>query len=118
MVDGLPANLEIDVEFINGELSRRQGGYGRGGRMKIETDKVCVLSGVRHGRTLGSPISMMIENKDWKNWEDIMSVLPVSEEVAGKRVVTRPRPGHADLVGSQKFDQSDARNILERSSAP
>ncbi len=117
MVDGLPANLEFDVEFINGELGRRQGGYGRGGRMKIETDKVRVLSGVRHGRTLGSPISMMIENKDWKNWEDIMSVLPVSEEVAGKRVVTRPRPGHADLVGSQKFDQSDARNILERSSA-
>ena len=117
MVDGLPANLEIDVDFINGELGRRQGGFGRGARMKIETDQVRVLSGIRHGKTLGSPISMMIENKDWENWEDIMSVSPVSEEIAAKRLVTRPRPGHADLVGSQKFDQSDARNILERSSA-
>jgi chorismate synthase len=117
MVDGLGANLEIDVDFINQELGRRQLGFGRGGRMKIETDRVRILSGVRHGRTLGSPVSMLIENKDWANWEDIMSVLPVSEEIRARRLVTRPRPGHADLVGSQKFDQSDARNILERSSA-
>ena len=85
--------------------------------MKIEADQVRVLSGVRHGKTLGSPISMMIENKDWENWKDVMSVAPVSEEISAKRAVTRPRPGHADLVGSQKFDQSNARNILERSSA-
>lgn len=117
MVDGLPANLEIDIDFINSELGRRQGGFGRGGRMKIEADQVRVLSGVRHGKTLGSPISMMIENKDWENWKDVMSVEPVSEEISAKRAVTRPRPGHADLVGSQKFDQSNARNILERSSA-
>jgi chorismate synthase len=117
MVEGLPSNLEVDAGFINGELGRRQGGYGRGGRMKIETDRAQILSGVRHGRTLGSPIAMMIENRDWSNWEDIMSVAPVGEEVREKRRVTRPRPGHADLVGSQKYDQSDARNILERSSA-
>jgi chorismate synthase len=117
IVDGLPANLDVDVGFIDRELARRQAGFGRGGRMKIETDRVRILSGVRHGRTLGSPIAMTIENRDWKNWQDIMSVEPVSPEVAAKRRVTRPRPGHADLAGSQKFDQSDARNILERSSA-
>ena len=117
IVDGVPANLEVDVDFINSELKRRQGGYGRGGRMKIESDTVRVLSGVRHGKTLGSPIALMIENRDWPNWDGIMSVKPVSSEVADKRRVTRPRPGHADLVGSQKYAQSDARNILERSSA-
>ncbi len=117
IVDGVPANLDLDIAFINGELKRRQGGFGRGGRMKIESDQVRVLSGVRHGRTLGSPIALMIENRDWPNWDGVMSVEPVSSEVAEKRRVTRPRPGHADLVGSQKFDQSDARNILERSSA-
>lgn len=117
VVDGIPANLDVSVDFINEELRRRQTGFGRGGRMKIERDTVRILSGVRHGRTLGSPIAMLIENRDWKNWQDVMSVEPVSAEIAGKRRVTRPRPGHADLVGSQKFDQSDARNILERSSA-
>ncbi len=117
IVDGVPANLDLNIEFINAELKRRQGGFGRGGRMKIESDKVRVLSGVRHGRTLGSPIALLIENRDWANWDDVMSVDPVSTEVAKKRRVTRPRPGHADLAGSQKFDQSDARNILERSSA-
>ena len=117
IVDGVPANLDLSIDFINAELKRRQGGYGRGGRMKIESDQVRVLSGVRHGRTLGSPIALLIENRDWPNWEGVMSVGPVSTEVAEKRRVTRPRPGHADLVGSQKFDQSDARNILERSSA-
>jgi chorismate synthase len=117
MVEGLPSNLAVDIDFINAELARRQGGYGRGGRMKIETDRVRILSGVRHGRTLGSPITMLIDNRDWANWDGIMSVTPVDDETALKRRVTRPRPGHADLVGSQKYDQSDARNILERSSA-
>ena len=117
LVDGVPANFDLNIDFINAELKRRQGGYGRGGRMKIESDKVRVLSGVRHGRTLGSPIALMIENRDWPNWDKVMSVNPVPPEVAEKKRVTRPRPGHADLVGSQKFDQSDARNILERSSA-
>jgi chorismate synthase len=117
IVGGLPANLDVEIDFIDQELRRRQAGFGRGGRMKIETDRVRVLSGVRHGRTLGSPVAMTIENRDWKNWEDVMAVGPVSADVAAKRRVTRPRPGHADLVGSQKYDQSDARNILERSSA-
>ena len=117
IVDGVPANLDLDADFVNAELRRRQAGFGRGGRMKIESDKVRILSGVRHGRALGSPIAMMIENRDWKNWEDVMAVEAVSPEIAEKRRVTRPRPGHADLVGSQKFDQTDARNILERSSA-
>ena len=117
VVDGLPANLDVETDFIDRELARRQAGFGRGGRMKIETDRARILSGVRHGRTLGSPVALLIENRDWKNWEDIMAVGPVSPEVRSKRRVTRPRPGHADLVGSQKFDQSDARNILERSSA-
>ena len=117
IVDGVPANLDLDFTFINSELRRRQGGFGRGGRMKIESDNVQVLSGVRHGRTLGSPVAMMIENRDWANWDDVMDVGPVAPEIAEKKRVTRPRPGHADLTGSQKFDQSDARNILERSSA-
>ena len=117
IVEGLPANLDFDTDFINTELHRRQCGFGRGGRMQIESDQVRVLSGVRHGRTLGSPIAMIIENRDWENWRDVMSVEPVTPEVAEKRRVTRPRPGHADLAGSQKFNQADARNILERSSA-
>jgi len=117
LVEGIPSNLKVDFEFIDNELKRRQGGYGRGGRMKIEKDRVRFLSGVRHGRTLGGPISMMIENRDWPNWEEIMSVQEVSSEAAQKRTVTRPRPGHTDLAGSLKFNQVDARNILERSSA-
>jgi len=117
LVEGLPANLPVDFDFIDEELKRRQGGYGRGGRMKIEKDRVQFLSGVRHGRTLGSPISMMIENRDWPNWEEIMSVRELSSDAAQKRTVTRPRPGHTDLAGSLKFNQVDARNILERSSA-
>jgi chorismate synthase len=117
LVEGLPANIPVDFEFINNELHRRQGGYGRGGRMKIEKDQVRFLSGVRHGKTLGSPIAMMVENRDWPNWEETMSAQPVSEEAAAKRTVTRPRPGHTDLAGSLKFNQIDARNILERSSA-
>jgi chorismate synthase len=117
LVEGLPANIKIDFEFIDNELKRRQGGFGRGGRMKIEKDRVRFLSGVRHGKTLGSPVAMMIENRDWPNWEETMSVHEVSGEAAQKRTVTRPRPGHTDLAGSLKFNQTDARNILERSSA-
>jgi len=117
LVEGLPAHLTIDFEFIDHELKRRQGGYGRGGRMKIERDQVRFLSGVRHGKTLGSPIAMMIENRDWSNWEQIMSVREVAGDSGDKRRVTRPRPGHTDLAGSLKFNHTDARNILERSSA-
>jgi chorismate synthase len=117
LVEGLPSNIRLDFEFIDNELKRRQGGFGRGGRMKIEKDQVRFLSGVRHGRTLGSPVAMMIENRDWPNWEETMSAQPVSAEAAAKRRVTRPRPGHTDLAGSLKFNQTDARNILERSSA-
>jgi chorismate synthase len=117
LVEGLPAGLPVDFEFIDNELKRRQGGYGRGGRMKIEKDQVRFLSGVRHGKTLGSPISMMIENRDWPNWEQIMAAREVASDAAHKRTVTRPRPGHTDLAGSLKFNHTDARNILERSSA-
>jgi chorismate synthase len=117
LVEGMPAHLPVDIEFIDQELKRRQGGYGRGGRMKIERDQVKFLSGVRHGKTLGSPISMMIDNRDWTNWTEIMSVREVAGDSAAKRRVTRPRPGHTDLAGSLKFDHTDARNILERSSA-
>jgi chorismate synthase len=117
LVEGLPAHLPVDFEFIDHELKRRQGGYGRGGRMKIEKDQVRFLSGVRHGKTIGSPISMMIENRDWPNWEEIMSAREVLSDAAAKRRVTRPRPGHTDLAGSLKYNHIDARNILERSSA-
>ena len=117
LVEGIPAHLSIDFDFIDQELKRRQSGYGRGGRMKIERDQVRFLSGVRHGKTIGSPIAMMVENRDWANWEEIMSVREISAEAATKRRVTRPRPGHTDLAGSLKYDHTDARNILERSSA-
>jgi chorismate synthase len=117
LIEGLPAHLALDFQFIDNELKRRQGGYGRGGRMKIEKDQVRFLSGVRHGKTLGSPIAMMIENRDWKNWEEIMAVGEVVGDAGSKRQVTRPRPGHTDLAGSLKFNHRDARNILERSSA-
>jgi len=117
LVEGIPAHLPIDFEFIDHELKRRQGGYGRGGRMKIEKDQVRFLSGVRHGKTIGSPISMMIENRDWPNWEETMSAREVSSDAMTKRRVTRPRPGHTDLAGSLKYNHTDARNILERSSA-
>ena len=117
LVEGVPAHLSIDFEFIDHELKRRQGGYGRGGRMKIERDQVRFLSGVRHGKTIGSPIAMMIENRDWPNWEEIMAAREVLGDAATKRRVTRPRPGHTDLAGSLKYNHTDARNILERSSA-
>lgn len=117
IVEGLPAGLEIDVEQMNHELWRRQQGYGRGGRMKIESDKVEFLSGVRHGRTLGSPIALMIENRDFVHWQEVMSSEPLEKDPKNPRLVTRPRPGHADLAGGQKFQSRDLRDILERASA-
>jgi chorismate synthase len=117
IVEGLPAGLEIDVEKINHELWRRQQGYGRGGRMKIETDTVDILSGVRHGKTLGSPVALLIENRDFVHWQDIMSATPIETEPKNPRLVKRPRPGHADLAGGQKFGARDLRDILERASA-
>lgn len=117
VVEGLPAGMPVDVEKINRELWRRQQGYGRGNRMKIETDRVEILSGVRHGKTLGSPVSLVIENKDWRNWTEIMSVEKPETEPKNLRRVTRPRPGHADLAGGLKYDTRDMRDILERASA-
>src|SRR4051794_3926480 len=116
-VEGLPAGLPVDAEQINRELERRQWGYGRGGRMKIERDRVEILSGVRHGLTLGSPLALMIENKDWANWTEVMSALPVDLPPEKSRRLKRPRPGHADLAGGQKYGARDLRNILERASA-
>ncbi len=115
LVSGLPAGVPVDLDFVNRELWRRQQGYGRGGRMKIETDKAHVLSGVRHGRTIGSPIAIRIENRDWRNWEE---KLPVEAGDAAKhQPVTSPRPGHADLAGALKYNFPDARYVLERASA-
>ncbi len=115
IVDGVPAGLDLKVDDINIDLKRRQGGYGRGGRMSIETDKVQILSGVRFGKTTGAPVTLIIENKDYANWLKKMSIL--SEDLDKSIYVTKPRPGHADLTGSIKYDQEDIRNILERSSA-
>src|SRR5579863_7650421 len=115
MVSGLPAGVPVDLEFVNRELWRRQQGYVRGGRMKIETDKVHVLSGVRHGKTIGSPIAIEIVNRDWKNWEE---KLPVEAgDPAKHQAVESPRPGHADLAGALKYNFPDARYVLERASA-
>ena len=116
IVEGLPAGLSVNVELINRELMRRQQGYGRGGRMKIEQDRVQILSGVRHGLTLGSPVAILIENKDWASWSQVMAVDAVVPNGAA-REVKRPRPGHADLAGGLKYDTRDLRNILERASA-
>ncbi len=114
IIEGIPSNLRVSSEYINKELARRQRGYGRGGRMKIEKDKVEILSGVRFGYTLGSPITLMIKNKDWENWKDIMAV---EGEPTEKREIVHPRPGHADLVGGIKYGFKDLRNVLERASA-
>src|SRR5499433_2589418 len=116
-VSGLPASLPIDVEFINHELHRRQLGYGRGGRQKIEKDRAEIFAGVRHGKTIGAPIALRIENRDWANWEKVLPVEDNSEDDAPTRRLVAPRPGHADLAGSQKFDFHDARYVLERASA-
>ena len=132
IIEGLPANLHLSEKDVNKELSRRQIGYGRGGRMAIESDTVKIMSGVRWGKTLGSPIAMHIENKDWENWKEIMSsenppqspfskggsdFPPLSKGGKGGFAVTKPRPGHADLAGVLKYGHDDIRNILERSSA-
>ena len=117
IVEGLPAGMPVDLGQIDDELKRRQWGYGRGGRMKIEKDHVEILSGVRHGLTLGSPIALMIENKDWQNWTEVMAVEPKDIAPEKSRRLKRPRPGHVDLPGGQKFDTRDLRNILERASA-
>jgi chorismate synthase len=117
IVEGLPAGLPVDGELIDRELKRRQLGYGRGGRMKIEKDQAQILSGVRHGLTLGSPIALMIENKDWQSWTDVMAVDEREIAPEKSRRLSRPRPGHADLPGGLKYDVRDLRNVLERASA-
>ncbi|HEX4900620.1 MAG TPA: chorismate synthase [Pyrinomonadaceae bacterium] len=117
ILEGLPAGMPVESEQINADLKRRQAGYGRGGRMKIEQDQVQILSGVRHGLTLGSPIALLIENKDWANWTEVMSVAPTEVQPEKLRQLKRPRPGHADLAGGQKFGARDLRNVLERASA-
>src|SRR5580698_2933963 len=115
MVSGMPAGVPIDNTRVNRELWRRQQGYGRGGRMKIERDRAHFLSGVRHGKTIGSPIAIQLENRDWKNWQES---LPVAAGDAGKhKRVASPRPGHADLAGALKYNFSEARYVLERASA-
>ncbi len=114
IVEGLPAGLELDRERIDRDMARRQLGHGRGGRMKIESDSVEIRSGIRHGRTLGSPIAILVANRDYANWEERMNPWPVDAEVEESHL---PRPGHADLVGSQKYGHRDVRNVLERASA-
>ncbi len=119
IVEGVPANLEVKVEDINKEMFKRQGSYGRGRRMQIEKDTVEIVSGVRNGYTLGSPITMVVTNDDFTHWRKIMGAAPISDEEREnmKRTITKPRPGHADLVGGMKYNHRDLRNVLERSSA-
>ncbi|WP_091656612.1 chorismate synthase [Alteribacillus iranensis] len=119
IIEGLPANMELVKEDINKELKRRQGGYGRGRRMQIEKDQVQIVSGVRHGKTTGAPVALVVENDDFKHWTKIMGAEPLSEEEEKevKRKISRPRPGHADLNGAIKYGHRDMRNVLERSSA-
>ena len=119
ILEGIPAGLPVSAADVDVELKRRQGGYGRGARMKIESDRIEWLAGVRAGETLGAPIAMLIWNRDWEHWQDVMA--PEADDPRGggerRRQVTRPRPGHADLAGSLKYDRTDARDILERASA-
>lgn len=119
IIEGLPAGLPLTAEDINKELSRRQKGHGRGRRMQIEKDLVEISSGVRHGYTLGSPVTLTVENDDWKHWTNIMGIEPILDDAEAevKRKITRPRPGHADLNGGMKYGHRDLRNVLERSSA-
>ena len=117
IIEGIPAHLQLLAEDINHSLIRRQGGYGRGRRMKIEKDLIEITSGVRHGSTLGSPISLVLKNDDFKHWTDIMGAEPLQDDTEIRRQVTKPRPGHADLNGALKYNHRDMRNILERSSA-
>ena len=114
IIEGIPAGLSLSEDYIQKDLARRQKGYGRGGRMKIEKDRALIKSGVRHGVTLGSPIGLWIQNKDWENWQEVMAVEAVNGQV---KKVTRLRPGHADMPGILKYKQDDVRNILERASA-
>jgi len=115
--EGIPAGLPVSAERVNVELKRRMGGYGRGARMKIESDQIEWLAGVRAGETLGSPIAMLVWNRDWEHWQDVMAPEADAPGAERRRQVTRPRPGHADLAGSLKYDRRDARDILERASA-
>ncbi len=117
VLEGIPAGLPVSAERINAELKRRMGGYGRGARMKIESDQIEWLAGVRAGETLGSPIAMLVWNRDWEHWQDVMAPEADAPATERRRQVTRPRPGHADLAGSLKYDRQDARDILERASA-
>lgn len=117
IIEGLPAGLPLQASDINVELKRRQGGYGRGGRMKIESDQVEITSGLRHGKTLGSPLTLNVTNRDFSHWTEIMASEEVDEAVKRQRKLTKPRPGHADLVGGMKYEFEDLRNTLERSSA-
>ncbi len=119
-VDGMPAGLQLDIDALNAQLRRRQGGYGRGRRMAIESDRAEVLAGVRHGRTTGAPIALLIRNRDWVNWQQTMYVeaeMPEGATGARRADVTRPRPGHADLAGVIKYGHDDVRDVLERASA-
>jgi chorismate synthase len=119
-VDGMPAGLQLDIDALNAQLRRRQGGYGRGRRMQIESDRVEVLSGVRHGVTTGAPIALLIRNRDWENWQQTMYVeaeMPEGASGTRRAEVTRPRPGHADLAGAIKYGHEDVRDVLERASA-
>lgn len=117
IIEGFPSNVTIDFEEINHQLARRQKGYGRGRRMQIEQDTASIAGGVRHGKTTGAPIALVVENKDWKHWTSVMNIEPIEGSDETKRRVNRPRPGHADLNGGLKYNQRDLRNILERSSA-
>lgn len=117
IIEGVPAGLPLTADYINAELKRRQGGYGRGARMKIESDQVVITSGVRHGLTMGGPITLNVTNLDHQKWLEIMSAADVDEKKKGLRKITKPRPGHADLVGGMKYRFDDLRNSLERSSA-
>ena len=116
-ISGLPASMPVDLNFVNHELHRRQLGYGRGGRQKIEKDCAEIFAGVRHGQTIGAPVALRIENRDWANWEKVLPVEASPESAAQERKLLAPRPGHADLAGSQKFNFHDARYVLERASA-
>jgi chorismate synthase len=116
-LSGLPAGIPISIEAVDRELWRRQQGYGRGGRMKIESDHARVVSGVRHSKTIGSPVAIIVDNKDWKNWTEVLPVEYIAGAEDKKKPVTRPRPGHADLAGAIKYNFADARYVLERASA-
>ena len=117
ILDGIPSGMPLKADVMDRQLARRMGGYGRGGRMKIEADRAKLLSGVRFGKTLGSPIALLIENRDWVNWQAAMALERAPRDIAAARRVTRPRPGHADLPGALKHNTHDARDILERASA-